>query len=102
MYMYIFKAFCTFFLFFFCFLVHVHVCTFSVVTSSQPVRGESADLTDGNKDGHALVESLTQPSKFDELIIGTQLPCTPGASQVLLPFIYYIVYVMFVSTYTLH
>ena len=95
----IFKASCTFFHLFFCFPLP----TFSVVTSSQPVRGESADLTDDNKDGHALVESLTQPSKFDELIIGTQLPCTPGASQVLLPFIYYIMYmyIMFVSTCTL-
>ena len=28
------------------------------------------------------IESFTQPSRFDELIIGTQIPCTPGASQV--------------------
>ena len=56
----------------------------SVVTSSQPVHchgdsgsGESVDA------GHAVsVESFTQPSRFDELIVGTQIPCTPGASQV--------------------
>ena len=29
------------------------------------------------------LESFTQPSRFDELIIGTQVPCTPGASQVI-------------------
>jgi len=27
--------------------------------------------------------SFTQPVKFEELIVGTQVPCTPGASQVL-------------------
>ena len=31
------------------------------------------------------IESFTQPSRFDELIIGTQIPCTPGASQVVSP-----------------
>ena len=29
-------------------------------------------------------ESFTQPSRFDELIIGTQVACTPGASQVIM------------------
>ena len=53
----------------------------STVTSSQPVLRESTDSTD-DSEGHALFESLTQPSRFDELIIGTQVPCTPGASQV--------------------
>lgn len=52
----------------------------STVTSSQPVLRESTDSTD-DSEGHALFESLTQPSRFDELIIGTQVPCTPGASQ---------------------
>ena len=54
----------------------------SIVVSSQPVSGE--DFTDGcEAAGGVLVESFTQPSRFDELIIGTQIPCTPGASQVL-------------------
>ncbi len=26
--------------------------------------------------------SFTQPTKFEELLVGTQVPCTPGASQV--------------------
>ena len=34
------------------------------------------------EDGGVAIESFTQPSRFDELIIGTQIPCTPGASQV--------------------
>ena len=57
------------------------------MTSSQPVHfhgnegiGEGIDGTDA---GHAVsIESFTQPSRFDELIVGTQIPCTPGASQV--------------------
>ena len=51
------------------------------MVSSQPTPGE--DFTDGcdAATGGVLVESFTQPSRFDELIIGTQIPCTPGASQ---------------------
>ena len=57
---------------------------YSVITSSQPVTGHTIESTDGSNDiqGHSVVESFTQPSRFDELIIGTQIPCTPGASQV--------------------
>ena len=58
------------------------------VTSSQPVtahsdgvRGESEGVDGGEGEG-STVESFTQPSRFDELIVGTQVPCTPGASQV--------------------
>ncbi len=54
-----------------------HAC--SEATASQPVHhregGEGVD-------GVVGVESFTQPSRFDELIVGTQIPCTPGASQV--------------------
>ena len=28
------------------------------------------------------MESFTQPSTFDEIVLGTQVSCTPGASQV--------------------
>ena len=35
-------------------------------------------------DGVVTPESFTQPSRFDELIIGTQVACTPGASQVIM------------------
>lgn len=57
----------------------------SEVTSSQPVH--KSDIDGGNVDGvgaggAVIVESFTQPSRFDELIVGTQIPCTPGASQV--------------------
>ncbi|XP_064398553.1 serine/threonine-protein kinase Chk1-like [Halichondria panicea] len=52
--------------------------TGSEATASQPVHhregGEGVD-------GVVGVESFTQPSRFDELIVGTQIPCTPGASQ---------------------
>ena len=53
--------------------------------SSQPVH--KSDIDSGNVDGvgaggAVVVESFTQPSRFDELIVGTQIPCTPGASQV--------------------
>lgn len=57
---------------------------FSEVISSQPVP-TSTDNTDGVR---VAVESFTQPSRFDELIIGTQIPCTPGASQVSKLYIY--------------
>ena len=36
---------------------------------------------DGGEVGVA-VESFTQPSRYDELVISTQVPCTPGASEV--------------------
>ena len=62
-----------------CSLCYRCTCTYlhpSEATASQPVhRGEGVDGVMG-------VESFTQPSRFDELIIGTQIPCTPGASQV--------------------
>ena len=66
----------------------------SEVTSSQPVHfhgnDESGEGIDGADTGHVVsIESFTQPSRFDELIVGTQIPCTPGASQVnRLPSIY--------------
>ena len=55
------------------------------MVSSQPVH--KSDTDSDNVDsvgarGAMIVESFTQPSRFDELIIGTQIPCTPGASQV--------------------
>jgi serine/threonine-protein kinase Chk1 len=50
------------------------------VTSSQPAhRHDNSSLVDG--DAVSNTEYFTQPSCFDELIVGTQLPCTPGASQ---------------------
>lgn len=52
----------------------------SIVTSSQPATTTDVEPADSN--ATATVESFTQPSRFDELIIGTQIPCTPGASQV--------------------
>lgn len=59
----------------------------SEVMSSQPVHKSDGDGDGGNIDsvgarGAVVVESFTQPSRFDELIVGTQIPCTPGASQV--------------------
>ena len=54
----------------------------SEVTSSQPVTSHLNDTTADMEDGGVAIESFTQPSRFDELIIGTQIPCTPGASQV--------------------
>ncbi|XP_019853937.1 PREDICTED: serine/threonine-protein kinase Chk1-like [Amphimedon queenslandica] len=56
----------------------------STVTASQPVSGDASSAADVNEtleSSHSVVESFTQPSRFDELIIGTQIPCTPGASQ---------------------
>ena len=59
------------------------LCYNSEVISSQPVfASEDTDGTIGGGGGKVAVESFTQPSRFDELIIGTQIPCTPGASQV--------------------
>ena len=56
----------------------------SEVTSTQPVHCHGDEGSGKGVDGgHAVsVESFTQPSRFDELIVGTQIPCTPGASQV--------------------
>lgn len=59
--------------------------SYSTVTASQPVSGDVSSAGDANEtleSSHSVVESFTQPSRFDELIIGTQIPCTPGASQV--------------------
>ena len=61
-----------------------YLLCYSEVTSSQPVgcHGDIGSI-EGTDTGHAVaVESFTQPSRFDELIVGTQIPCTPGASQV--------------------
>ncbi len=62
------------------------------MTSSQPVSAHRLSTSEGDgRDGGGegvdggggvAIESFTQPSKFDELIVGTQIPCTPGASQV--------------------
>ena len=49
--------------------------------SSQPVNAHCEDV---GGDGKVTVESFTQPSTFDEIVLGTQIPCTPGASQALL------------------
>ena len=67
----------------------------SEVTASQPVVSSHHEQTDGagglsegevgegGVGGNGVaVESFTQPVRNDELIIGTQIPCTPGASQV--------------------
>lgn len=68
--------------------VHVHAYNYaSEVTSSQPVHchgdGGGTEGVDGAAAGGGVaIESFTQPSRFDELIVGTQIPCTPGASQV--------------------
>ena len=59
-----------------------HYYTHSEVTSSQPVNIHSSGFEVEMVDGAAAIESFTQPSRFDELIVGTQVPCTPGASQV--------------------
>jgi hypothetical protein len=67
-------------------LIHdlIHLCD-SEVISSQPVHKSDTDgdnVASIGARGAVIVESFTQPSRFDELIIGTQIPCTPGASQV--------------------
>ena len=63
-----------------------HTYTYSEVSSSLPNRSHSTSSTGGEGvDGEGVevtVESFTQPTRYDELIIGTQVPCTPGASQV--------------------
>lgn len=54
--------------------------------SSQPVHksdGDGGNVDSAGARGAVVVESFTQPSRFDELIVGTQIPCTPGASQVM-------------------
>ena len=71
------------------YLSHTHTHTYSEVSSSLPNRSHSTSST-GGADGEGVdgegvevtVESFTQPTRYDELIIGTQVPCTPGASQV--------------------
>lgn len=47
------------------------------VTSSQPVALDSSEVLLIA----AGTDCFTQPSCYDELIIGTQIPCTPGCSQ---------------------
>lgn len=50
----------------------------SDVVSSQPV---NVHCEGEDRDGKVMVESFTQPSTFDEIVLGTQISCTPGASQ---------------------
>ena len=59
----------------------LHLLSSSDVVSSQPVNAHCEDV---GGDGKVTVESFTQPSTFDEIVLGTQIPCTPGASQALL------------------
>jgi len=47
------------------------------VTSSQPVALDNSEVLLKA----AGTDCFTQPSCYDELIIGTQIPCTPGCSQ---------------------
>ena len=47
-----------------------------------PAVSVNAHCEDVGGDGKVTVESFTQPSTFDEIVLGTQIPCTPGASQV--------------------
>lgn len=60
-----------------------HSYTHSEISSSLPDpvgRGE-----EGVDDGSLVegaVESFTQPTRYDELVISTQVPCTPGATEV--------------------
>lgn len=60
-----------------------HSYTHSEISSSLPDpvgRGE-----EGVDDGSLVegaVESFTQPTRYDELLISTQVPCTPGATEV--------------------
>ena len=70
--------------------IHMYLShTHSEVSSSLPNRSHSTSST-GGADGEGVdgegvevtVESFTQPTRYDELVIGTQVPCTPGASQV--------------------
>ena len=58
-------------------LYHFH-CS-DMVPSSLPVGREGVD---GGEVVGMAVESFTQPSRYDELVISTQVPCTPGASEV--------------------
>lgn len=68
-----------------CMCMYLHTCM-SIV----PVHSEiSSSLPDPH--GHegvdgsevaVTVESFTQPTSYDELVISTQVPCTPGATEV--------------------
>ena len=62
-------------------LPHLHP-PHSEVTSSQPVTAHPRSGSGDTVDGGVVIESFTQLSRYDELIIGTQVPCTHGASQV--------------------
>ena len=69
----------------YCSLVHMHMCSLfmphSEISSSLP-DPMGCEGVDGNEVA-AAVESFTQPTRYDELVISTQVPCTPGASEVL-------------------
>ena len=60
------------------------------MTSSQPAprccastdAGGGGDDVDVADSVQLAVGSFTQPAHYDELVLGTQVPCTPGASQV--------------------
>jgi hypothetical protein len=56
-------------------------CTHSDIPSSLPVGREGVD--GGGGEVGVAFESFTQPSRYDELVISTQVPCTPGATEVL-------------------
>ena len=51
-------------------------------STDKPETAADGDGTPSEYGGGVSRGSFTQPSRFDELIIGTQVPCTPGASQV--------------------
>jgi hypothetical protein len=54
-------------------------CTHSDIPSSLPVGREGVD--GGGGEVGVAFESFTQPSRYDELVISTQVPCTPGATE---------------------
>ena len=56
--------------------------TISMFPSSQPVPSRDEGVPSDSTDEAVAVESFTQPSRYDEMVMGTQVPCTPGASQV--------------------
>jgi serine/threonine-protein kinase Chk1 len=51
----------------------------SEISSSQPGPVDRESVDGGEVE--VAVESFTQPSRYDELVISTQVPCTPGATE---------------------